>query len=99
MPSSPPPPTTIMAADFVTPSRRTGWFGTNTDGASVTDEDSMHRAMCRKAELNLDYSGIVTPSKVKSFISFSTPDITSKQGNVGVKIGINENEFLFLLMS
>jgi hypothetical protein len=88
-----------MAADFVTPSRRTGRFGTHADGASVTDEDSMHRAMRRKAELNLDYSGIVIPSKVKSFISFSTPDITSKLGNVGVKIGTNENEFLFLLIS
>jgi hypothetical protein len=59
------------------PPRRSGRFGTSADGASVTDEDSMIWAMRRKAELNLDYSGMVTPSKAKSFLSFSTLDIPS----------------------
>jgi hypothetical protein len=44
-------------ADFVTPTRRSGRYDAAADGAKVTDEDSMHRAMRRKAELNLDYSG------------------------------------------
>jgi hypothetical protein len=50
--------------------------------------------MRRKAELNLDYSGMVTPSKAKSFLSFSTPDIYSKLGSVGVNIGSSENEII-----
>jgi hypothetical protein len=56
----------------------------------VTDENSMRRVMHRKAELNLDYSGIVTPSKAKSFLSFSTPDISYKLNSVGVRIGSSE---------
>jgi hypothetical protein len=58
--SSPPPTTPVAAvvdADFVTPTQRSGRYGAAADGATVTDEDSMHRAMRRKAELNLDYSG------------------------------------------
>jgi hypothetical protein len=54
----------------------------------------MHRAMHRKVKLNLDYSGIVTPSKVKSFLSFSTPDISSKLNRVGVRIGSAEKEIV-----
>jgi hypothetical protein len=46
------------------------------DGASATDKDSMLRAMRRKAELNLDYSGIISPSKSKSFfILFDTYEL------------------------
>jgi hypothetical protein len=50
--------------------------------------------MRRKAELNLDYSGIVSPSKAKSFLPFSTPNVNSKLGNVGVKIGSTEKEIV-----
>jgi hypothetical protein len=50
--------------------------------------------MHRKAELNLNYSGMVTPSKAKSFLSFSTPDIYSKLGSVGVNIGSSEKEII-----
>jgi hypothetical protein len=95
--SSPPPSPTavpVVATHFVTPTRRSGRFGTTSEGASVTDVDSMIRAMRRKAELNLDYSGMVTPSKAKSFLSFSTLDINSKLGNVGVKIGSCENDII-----
>jgi hypothetical protein len=81
-------------SDFATLTRRSGRFGIATDGASVTDDDFMLQAMRRKTELNLDYSGIVSPSKAKSFLSFSTPDINSKLGSVGVKIGNNEKEIV-----
>jgi hypothetical protein len=60
------------------------------DGASVTDEDVMTKAMRRKATANLDLSGIKSCSK--SFLSFSTPTITAKLGTVGVSLGSSENE-------
>jgi hypothetical protein len=84
----------VVATDFVMPPRRSGRFGTSVEGASVTDEDSMIRAMRRKAELNIDYSGMVTPSKAKSFLSFSTLNINSKLGNIGVKIGSCEKDII-----
>jgi hypothetical protein len=54
--STPPPSPTILAfkAKFITPTRRSGRYGAAVDGASVTDEDSLQRAMRRKAELNLE---------------------------------------------
>jgi esterase/lipase superfamily enzyme len=52
----------------------------------------MQKAMRRKAELNLNYTSIIIPSKSKSFLSFSTPMISSKLSSVGVKIGSNERE-------
>jgi hypothetical protein len=84
-----------LKADFVSPSRRSGRFGVTVNGASVTDEDSMQRAMRRKAEINLNYSGIISPSKSKSFLSFSTPMISSKLASVGVNIGSNDKEISF----
>jgi hypothetical protein len=83
-----------VATDFVTPLRCSGRFGTSAEGASVTVEDSMIRAMRRKAELNLNYSGMVRPSKAKSFLYFSTLDINSKLGNIGVKIGSCEKDII-----
>jgi hypothetical protein len=70
--STPPFSLTVTAykADFVTPTRRSGRYGAAMDGASATDEDSMMRAMRRKAELNLDYSGIISPSKSNFFYPF-----------------------------
>jgi hypothetical protein len=65
------------------------------DGASAADKDSMLCAMRRKAELNLDYSGIRSPSKSKSFLSFSTPMNSSKLASVGVNIGSNDKEISF----
>jgi hypothetical protein len=84
-----------LKADFVSPSRRSRRFGVTVDGASVTDEDSMQQAMRRKAEINLDYLGIISPSKSKSFLSFSTPMISSKLASVGVNIGRNDKEISF----
>jgi hypothetical protein len=65
-------------------------YGEAVDGASMTDEDSLHRAMRRKAQINLDYTGIISPSKAKSYLSFSTTDINSKQISVGIKLGCFE---------
>jgi hypothetical protein len=60
-----PPIVPAFKADFVMPTRRSERYG-----ASMTDEDSMQKAMRRKAERNLDYSGIISPSKSKSFFIF-----------------------------
>jgi hypothetical protein len=95
--STPPSSLTVPAlkADFVMSTRRSERYGPALDGASVTDEDSMHKAMRRKAERNLDYSGVISPSKSKSFLSFSTPMISSKLASVGVNIGSNDREISF----
>jgi hypothetical protein len=62
------------------------------DGCVATDEDTMKKAMRRKADMNLDYSGM--NSKSSSFISLSTPIISSKLNTVGIKLGKNANEVL-----
>jgi hypothetical protein len=49
LPSSPTIP--AFKADFVTPTRRSGRYGAAVDGASTTNDDSLQRAMCRKANL------------------------------------------------
>jgi hypothetical protein len=33
---------------------------------------------------------MITPSKAKSYLSVSTPDISYKFSNVGIKLGSNE---------
>jgi hypothetical protein len=59
------------------------------DGSVATDEDTMQKAMRRKAAMNLDYSGMtLQPS---SFISLSTPVLSSKLNAVGIKLGKNVN--------
>jgi hypothetical protein len=55
------------------------------DGATTTDEDSMAKAMRRKAESNLDFSGTINSSK--SFLTFPTPLMASKLHNVGLSLG------------
>jgi hypothetical protein len=60
------------------------------DGSVTTDEDTMMKAMRRKAAMNLDYSGMT--SKPSSFISLSTPILSSKLNVVGIKLGKNVNE-------
>jgi hypothetical protein len=54
------------------------------------DEDSMAKAMRRKAAVNLDHSGIKSCSK--SFLPFSTPTIYAKLGTVGVSLGSSEHD-------
>jgi hypothetical protein len=60
------------------------------DGSVATDEDTMTKAMWRKAAMNLDYSGMT--SKPSSFISLSTPILFSKLNAVDIKLGKNVNE-------
>jgi hypothetical protein len=60
------------------------------DGSVTTDEDTMPKSMRHKAILSLDYTGM-TP-KPSSFISLSTPVLSSKLNDVGIKQGYNVNE-------
>jgi hypothetical protein len=60
------------------------------DGGSITDEDTMKKAMRRKAMHNLDSSGMHSSSK--SFLSFSSSVISSKLNSLGIKLGSNEKE-------
>jgi hypothetical protein len=48
------------------------------DGGTATDEDSMQKAMRRKAAQNLDSVGMICYHKSKSFLSFSSPVMSSK---------------------
>jgi hypothetical protein len=60
------------------------------DGSIATDVDTLKKAMRRKSENNLDYGG--TKSHPSSFISLSTPVISSKLNVVGIKLGKNDAE-------
>jgi hypothetical protein len=60
------------------------------DGSSVTDEDTMQKAMRCKAALNLDFNGMNSQSS--SFVSLSTPVISSKLNVAGIRLGKNVNE-------
>jgi hypothetical protein len=87
-PTAPLPPSRdahVSRDGMVTPSRRSARHGIGADGAAVTDEDSMAKAMCRKATVNLDSQGMHSSSK--SFLPFSTPLISARLSNVGVSLG------------
>jgi hypothetical protein len=60
------------------------------DGSVATDEDTMAKAMRRKAALNLN--GNSKCSKSSSFISLPTFVLSSKSNTVGIKLGKNLNE-------
>jgi hypothetical protein len=60
------------------------------DGSVATDEDTMTKAMRRKAAMNLGCIGMT--SKPSSFISLSTPVLSSKLNAIGIKLGKNFNE-------
>jgi hypothetical protein len=55
------------------------------DGVSATDEDSMSKAMRRKAMANLDSPGM--SGCKKSFLNFSTPTIVAHLDSLGVSLG------------
>jgi hypothetical protein len=69
----------------VAPSQWSARHGVGLDGAAATDEDSMAKAMRRKAETNIDFSGTVKSSK--SFLTFPTPLMAYKLHNVGLSFG------------
>jgi hypothetical protein len=71
------------------PSRRNNRHGVGPDGGAATDEDTMAKAMGRKAASNLDFSGI--NKCTKSFLTFPTPLIASKLNNLGVSLGSSIN--------
>jgi hypothetical protein len=50
----------------------------------------MQKAMRRKAAMNLDFSGMT--SRSSSFLSMSTPVLSSKLNVVGIKLGKNVSE-------
>jgi hypothetical protein len=60
------------------------------DGSVATDEDAMTKAMRRKADMNLDCNGMT--SKPSSFISLSTPVLSSKLNAIGIKLRKNIDE-------
>jgi hypothetical protein len=60
------------------------------DGSVATDEDTMQKAMRHKAAMNLDFSGMTLCSS--SFLSLSTPVLSSKLNVVGIKLGNNASE-------
>jgi hypothetical protein len=70
--------------------RRSAMHAVAEDGSTVTDEDTMLKAMHRKATKNLDFSGMDTPSC--SFIPLSTPVLSSKLSSVGISLGKNSSE-------
>ena len=71
--------------------RRSSRHAVAADGSAVTDEDSIAKAMRRKALLN----GQLTPgmsSKPKSFLSLSTHQLSTRLHKVGVTMGRDEKE-------
>nr|XP_051206417.1 uncharacterized protein LOC127321418 [Lolium perenne] len=54
--------------------RRSGRYAVAEDGAGVTDEDVMQRAMRRKAELNLDTAGHLQMYRYSPFVVTSSAD-------------------------
>jgi hypothetical protein len=72
--------------------RQSGRHAMDLDGASVTDEDVMMKAMRHKAEQNLDTSG-TSPSS-KSFTRFSDSRIAANLGSIGVSLGRSSSDIL-----
>ena len=60
------------------------------DGASETDEDSLKKAMRRKAARNSDYLG--TDLNSKSFLSLSSNSIQSNLSSIGFNIGSSSSQ-------
>ena len=73
--------------------RRSSHRAMAADGSMPTDEDSMTKAMRRKALLNAQLTPGMS-SKSKSFLSLSNSQLSSKLFNVGVSLGRNEEEIL-----
>jgi hypothetical protein len=74
------------------PPCRSGRHSMDADGASVTDEDVMAKAMRRKAEKNLDTIG--TSSSSKSFTFFSPSRIMVNLSSLGVSLGKNSRDIM-----
>ena len=79
--------TSPLPSPVVTPLRRSERHVVASDGSMATDEDSMARAMRRKAEQNLDKTSMNTPPK--SFLTFSNATIAAKLNSVGFSLDNN----------
>jgi hypothetical protein len=55
------------------------------DGSTTTDEDTLKKAMRRKAAKNLDFAGMEPSSSC--FISLPTSILSSKLNSVGISLG------------
>jgi hypothetical protein len=90
------PMATLAEEVAVTPAvstpRRSGRFADAADGSSATDEDSLSRAMRRKAAQNLDSAGISPTAKDASFLSFSKQRISSQLSSIGVSLGSSDSD-------
>ena len=89
------PPSMVKATTVQPPAtatlRRSSRHTVAADGSAATDEDSLAKAMRRKALLN----GQLTPgmsSKPKSFLSLSTHQLSTRLHKVGVTMGRDELE-------
>jgi hypothetical protein len=80
---------TPAISPVLTTPRRSGRFAEAADGSSLTDEDTLSKAMRRKAVQNLDSTGTSSCSKHVSFLSFSQPRISSQLHSVGISLGSN----------
>ena len=76
---------------MATPLRRSEIHTESIDGSSVMDEDSLAKAMKRKALLNMDTPG--TNATPKSFLTFSNSSIASKLNSVGLSFGNSAEKF------
>jgi hypothetical protein len=84
-----------VIADKIFPSplanaRRSTRHAATEDGSSATDEDTLQKAMRRKAAKNLDFSGMDSSSS--SFIPLPTQVLSSKLNSVGISLGKNSSE-------
>ena len=85
--------TAPLSTPMSTPLRRSMRYNTDADGSTATDEDSLVKAMRRKAEHNLDTSGMV--KNPKYFLTFSDCSISAKLNSVGVSLGNTGDKVTF----
>jgi hypothetical protein len=76
--------------DGETPVCRSGRHEVGADGASATDEDSLKKAMHRKAAYNLDTC--VMKQSSKFLLSLSSQSIKANLNNVGISMSNNRND-------
>ena len=70
--------------------RRSACHAVAADGSSATDEDALAKAMRRKAEQFTVTTG--TSNRPKSFLAFSSSNISSKLNQVGISLGNNSTK-------
>jgi hypothetical protein len=79
-----------LATSYGAPPRRSARYVMAEDGSMATDEDTMQKAMRRKATKNLNFSGMDPSSS--SFVALPTQVLSSKLNSVGISLGKNDLE-------